>query len=149
MAIDQQTRLMMEVWRKAYNDGEVTLTLRAKSDVHNIRFKLYNAAKVVKAWPAGTDFPLEDAVRNCSITTVGETQLKIYRSDRSDTLKDIAAQIGVTMDAGAEARKLDSAADAMAQKFLSQARPSETPRVSAAPQALAFPYPLRANDREA
>lgn len=117
MKVDNQTKLMHAVWLKAYKDGEVTLTLRSKSDVANVRFKLYNAAKVVKNWPVGTNMELEDAVANCSISILGPTQLSIYRSDKSVTMQDLAAQIGVTLDPQADVRQMEDEAAAMLERM--------------------------------
>lgn len=98
---DAQTELLMTAWRKAFQQGELTLQLPSKSDLTNIRFKLYNVSKQVKKWLPGTDADLQNAVDNCSITTSdegGRFTLTIYRKDKSLLLQAIAYQMGETIN---------------------------------------------------
>lgn len=124
---DPQVQLMLNVWTKAFQDGEVRIPLGSKSDVTNIRFKLYNAARGVKKLEPGTDFDLEDAVNNCSIRTEDETTLVVYRKDKSSVLQAVAAAIGETVSIGADKAAIESEANAMlARMGMMQAKVAET-----------------------
>lgn len=109
---DPEIQLMLDVWLKAYQDGEVRIPLDSKADLTNIRFKLYNAARKVKAQPPGTDFKLEDAVNNCSIRTEAETTLVVYRKDKSNLLAKVAFAIGGKVKVAEDTASLEDEANA-------------------------------------
>lgn len=125
MPLDPQTKLMHDAWLKAFRDGEVRIPLPSKSDLTNIRFKLYNAARSVKKSPPGTNFELEDAVANCSIRTEDETVLVIYRKDKSAVLQAFAQAIGSTIEVGGDTKQIASEADAMLKRLMGAQAPEE------------------------
>lgn len=97
---DAQTELLHSVWRKAFEDGEVVLKLESKSDLTNLRFKLYNvSSKLKRQADKGVveDLDLQSAVENCSISTAEVPAgffLRVYRTDKSKLMQNVAAQIG-------------------------------------------------------
>jgi hypothetical protein len=143
MAIDKETETYQLVWKKAFRDGEITLRLKSQSDLTNVRFKLYNVASVAKRKPVGTDFELEDAIGNCSISAdKAALTLRIYRKDKSLLLQSIAAQIGEELKPG------DPAAEAVAPELSDMAKRllQEQQKIDEAKDPeRRFNYPLRRN----
>lgn len=116
MRIDPKTKLMNDAWRKAYKDGEINITLPSASDVHNIRFALYNAAKLAKQRES-EDYELFDAVTNCSIQILKDKKtLRIYRHDKSALMGLVAEALGVEIGKPA-GEQVDEEANAMLERM--------------------------------
>ena len=62
--------ILHAVWRKAYNDGKLTIPVKSEADATRIRFSLYNAVRPVREGKVVSPDLLR-AVQECSIRVEG------------------------------------------------------------------------------
>lgn len=102
-ASSTETRLLTEIWKRAYSVGLVRLNLTAKSDAMRLRMQLYNVASTNrKRQSRGEDFDndLLQASAECAISIpadpLGGWILCIQHRVEANGLADIAAQLGIS-----------------------------------------------------
>ena len=71
--MNKQKLLLLEVWKRAYKEGEVRVELKDAAMAARVRFAMYEVAKVVKRDTAGKYGPEEhDAVQEVSLRLDGK-----------------------------------------------------------------------------
>ena len=62
--------ILHAVWRKAFNDGQLTIPVKSASDATRLRFSLYNAVRPVREGKVVAPDLLQ-AVQECSVRIEG------------------------------------------------------------------------------
>jgi len=94
--MDETQKIMAQIWLKALREGEVKLTFPAKSDSTRAKFLLYGLSKLVKQGKFGLNLELSQAVADCMISQLSETELVVRHKALSPFLLGITAQLGTT-----------------------------------------------------
>lgn len=105
--------MLQDVWRKAWQEGELELTFRTKAGATRARLQLYNAVKSQKAGTDLEDMELVRAAEGLEIIKTSETSLRLQRKDGNDMMQGLAAALGRTVH-----EYVDPAAAENAEKML-------------------------------
>lgn len=99
---------LQAAWRKAYQDGEFTITVKKASTRHKMRFMLYMEAKRIKKMRAGFDPELEAAVIECMVSTQGckDNELKIVHRSLDEDIQNLAGQLHIDIEVVKESSPL-------------------------------------------
>jgi hypothetical protein len=92
-------RLMREIWRKAWREGELRVKFAEPGAASRARFGLYNAVKRERRGQ-GEDWELIRAVDVVEVVwgNAERTELVLQRRDRSAVIRGLEAALGVGME---------------------------------------------------
>jgi MinD-like ATPase involved in chromosome partitioning or flagellar assembly len=124
-----RVEVLQQVWVKAFERGEVTLTFKTEAAMQRVRMALYNAARAT-----GASYEVADAKQNCELQIVDKLTIKVVRADMSEDVKTIAEQLGI------EVPQPMSEVSKAALAFAERMRKEEPPKLSERAQELADKY---------
>lgn len=93
-AREREHLALCEIWKKAFAEKSITVTMSSKSAAIRLRFQLYSAAKRARLKQAD-DVGLMLACDECSVRLDGNL-LTVYQRKFGDALANVLGQLGIS-----------------------------------------------------
>lgn len=123
--------ILHAVWRKALNDGQITIPVKSASDATRLRFSLYNAVRPVREGKVVSPDLLQ-AVQECSVRIEGLSVI-IQLKANTELMQAITASLGgaealeaatATIPTSAEAQEIEDSQRKLLEKLEQDAQPT-------------------------
>jgi len=104
--------ILHAVWRKAFNDGQLTIPVKSASDATRLRFSLYNAVRPVREGKVVAPDLLQ-AVQECSVRIEG-LSVVVQLKANTELMQAISDALGGVEGLEAAAEVIPTSAEAQA-----------------------------------